>query len=728
MRYLRYFFIFGLAFLIFLGVFLAEKSHWKLFSSVQNPLEQAVSPTGQWKILEEDQSRSLLTQEGEIFVPQVGTILDFDTRELVQGGGLWSTNFVDFSKVSSQPQKPLSPGWMQIGDILILSEGGSVFLEKSGNNLAIKAYDHAIDIFFPGEQDAFILPLLSQVVLDVSDPQPEIQSFSTLEEPHQEALRTLRDHRQALTHFVRRVPRTWVRFRISTLWGKFLDLIQRGQQQAMGGIAPSKEQRLAFKHAIAPYVEAYDLSARGKTILARPYLQTFEASLEGLEWYGLRGTEVYQEQWEPYQTALKSLLRNTLKADQNRYLGNFWADQWGSKTLENTIREIEMLVIEGSLTKARMELEKVLVQMPKENFKAEDLSRLIRFRVILTHLMQQHKELQTSSIFAGYQSLLSQELAFRPELELKSEITDDILFWYHYFLGEELEAPTLEILLALYDSFVMEDSVSGSDRELVAFVDSVKSTNLTPERMALIKQSQAEQAAFQEQIKELEAQGEAREEERLLPQIASGRVSNVRALKSWLAEQAVEVPAKGFHTVPSRGVTEFSGGSYEGREVSGVFDYPSQSFLIFEIGDHAHEQFHMRFLKGVLAQSMKEVKIDLSLPDTDVQGRLVQEGDSPEFIQQREIIKKALDLQGFEVSRSNIRAMRSDLSRFQLLEVEESQSGAMLSFMYDRTAQQYYNIRITQGGENISLGNQKIPAADLGKVIEEKLKELTVEN
>ncbi|GEM_PF-5298884 len=745
MRHLRYFFIFGLALLIFMGAFLGEQSYWTREASVQNPFLDTVDPKGRWNIVHEDHVRRMLTKEGEFFLPKAGTSVNFDNREFEQGELLWSSNFAHPDTIkpwfAEGAPSEMSAGWMRMGPIKIFQPGGTVFLDRTQRGIAvITAYDHGLDVFFPERGDPFVVPVGVSVQIKLSDEGWEDRSFAEIQElirlargasPEErwiKELRQLRDYRNAMVDFVRRMPATWIRFRVSTLWGRFMGGVQDGQRLVAIALGNDEQYDLLFKKLVAPYVEAHDLYLENESISAKPYLEAFRENMRQEDWKSLPKKNLYTEIWRQYELSVRALLKNTLSEDKDRYLGNFWESQFAPEGLaywEDVFREVEMLVREGSFSKARMKAESLFTGLPQIKLKKEDRMRITNLRRKLTAFLQDRPSFQKDSMFAGYQTLLSLEQSLLPEVSqdnFKAELTPNIVGWFHQFLGNDLSESALAILLSLYDTFTDATLVSDEDQELIEIIRSVESVKLTADRIASIRRTQEQQNAFQEELQELESSRVVE-----VPVVQDkNRITNVRNLKSFLEDLEIFIPARGFHTIPVEGVTEFSQGLYQGLSVSGAFDYTTQYFLIFVVGDHTNEQFHARFLKGVMGQSLREVvKTTLDLK-TKNEGRLVAQSETAQVVREKEIVKRSLKAAGFSVLRKDIHPRRSNFSSFQIKEMVWERGGIETSGMYDREADTFSNIYILTQGRGISLGQQEVPRKELGRMIQDKMEELTL--
>ncbi|MCK5460809.1 hypothetical protein KAI58_02400 [Candidatus Gracilibacteria bacterium] len=737
---------FILGFLIFIGILVSESARFSFFSKIKNPFESAEVFNQKETIGME--TKSIFTKKGEFLRLYPGSEVDFSEgkREIISGEVFISTQFIrdaDFrlaigtGNFLREDFKPKVSQY-RVGPILLNAPGVVIFVarDKVKQISKIYAYDHSIDIFFPGSEHPFILPpgmfvtikedLISEKTAKLYytklKKELNLRSFSLksladknseeIEDKISISLKKLRGISQLVEDYSKKILQTWSWFKPASFSGKFIKTLKELQKTYSVGYQKERVQKLIFQEYIADLVNASYAVSQNEKENAENYLEKFSTIFKTNEWYGLMySSSEYGEAWNDFERAQKAWLRTIFLGEIEQVFVDFWFNCKKTDAfslVENYFNTIETLVGNRGLEGAREKVEEMISVV--RAFKADPLYqvRITKTRRLLTELLRNQSFFQEKEAFEVYILLAEKELKSYEDKELVEELTleiaQDMLFFLKKFLDPDFAKPENSRLLVEMYRYLKIDTIAKSkgrqifseeELETVALVSFVGNSGLTKDEIKAIGEQMRRNEEYANRLKAIEEKTEPEKQETI-----SHLIQDEAQLLFFLESLGVNISSMKIFVIGEGDLLRFEKGRYSSESVSGTFQLSTQTFKIITIGMLKGRMLGRYYIKGFLSRVEEQVSIDNQQPVEQTKIDFIQE--TKRAILERTLVRELFKKEGFTLSRDNIKILDINLVNFELTDIHYKDT-LKLSFTYFRTTNRISDVVVENGRNQFEL-------------------------
>ncbi len=747
----RYFSAFSVAFAIFFGIYISESEQFNLISSIKNPFEEAVDFHEVGSIKEEDY-RDVFTKNGEFMRFFNGSEFNFGgskNREIISGDAFISALFVDesafeendlvietgFSKENTIPKI----GQIKVGPAFIHFPGATIFISRDSEKekTEIYAFGHSIDLFFDGFENPFVIPSGMKVEIYeklISDKTAKLfyskqkkefrmSQYSVpeiLDEVSEEpvdriavALGWQKNWKRKMQNFATDLPKTWVRWRLDSAFGRFIQVFRSVQINLAIGISDNKKADFDFQNFVEPLVNAnYEIS-EGKIGSARKKMSSFKMVFLGKSWgQFLKQNNRFKVQWELFSRAQKAWLRTILPDSNEEVFTEFWTSVSEKTTfdrLEGLIFSIENCIANNQFKKAQQEFFLLKKMLGKTKIPPHEFFGITKMRRILVGILRNEFLFQDKEIFEVYSIAINKEIGVyadnsEQEEEIRLENGQDLLFFLGKFLGSKTDIDIANVLLECYQKLKIQEIAEKMDRqifteketEIIELIRLVGDSGLSEKDLNAIRNHLKYQEEFNDLISDFREEKNEIDDNKIRHD--DNLIINVKNLKTFFSDLGIDTEKASFETTRlSNGNLEqvqFSGGSFYGENIFGVFKFQTQIFDSISVGNITNEllnsQFFANFLNDIKSKISDDKKIEIS------QKQIFVSQTTTRAILKRELVREMFVSEGFEISRENIEVLNLQLTRFQISEsFWKEEMGA--SFVFDLSKGIVQESKMTMG-------------------------------
>jgi hypothetical protein len=718
-KFTQYLIAVGMAFLVFSATLVSENAVFFLFSNNTDPLEKAIQFDTEIRIDTEQKGSEHLSQDGEFIIVFPGTVIDFerDRREIVNGSVFYSSLFLhpDIQKDVPLPNftDPLRAGHFKVRKLLIHAPQSSIFVVRDNGfkTTHVFVWGHQATLLWEGGIVPFVVP--ANTKLSVPDsffetptlsyqetkdilgytPFPPSLEGSTLTLPEEMlsiSLERLKIQQKEMDDFAFFLPQLWDQMgERDHFMKKIIDVIKSAQKKlSIAGVREQKGKE-SFFLSLHSFVKANSLIRNGKTSLGKLHLTKFNAILESVAWkMVLEKNPNLDMEWNHFFIAHNAWMQNGFSEDTKQFL-KIWKSLEKTtplKSIQDHFFQLEKYITRDLIRGAKKEIEEMQKIIDTHEITSGMTPEITQIRRMLGEFMQREILLQNEETFTLFASLIKKEIALTQDEHLLNEIKIEgirfSLSFLKIFLEDQNKIETSRVLLQLYEELSRgnflehngKNILTVEEKDLISFLVLVGNTGLSPEEIALIKEKHEIQKELGERIDEVKEQQSSEDVNK-----NSGQLQNAKYLNALFEKIGVPTETVYFSTNRAEGITSFRDGEWKGFLLSGTFHYPTQFFQTLKVGDTVENNFHARFLSGVLLQ-IEEKRKQEEIKENEI---VFVSQTTPQAILERKLLQELLSLHSFVVERENIILLDAEMSYFKVSNARFNER-YFVEFFYNR--------------------------------------------
>jgi hypothetical protein len=768
-KFIEYFIAFGIAFMVFLTMILSENAHFQKIEIVKNPFPDI----DVHQIIEtKTEEKEVFTSLAELFIlsPESKINLASQNREILSG-----KVFVSFSFLNDQiPQKieiPVSEqnrftsesyiptvGQLRVGPLVINAPGSNLLILRNPDQAKSEIYvfGHSAEVFFDGAKHPFVIPSGKYITVKESLITPKTESLfhsklkkewrmrsfvipsiptsNTPEDIFASGMKKQSLWKNKIQSFALTVPESWnIAYKDS--WGSsILQGIQKIQNKFAFGLSQEAKDRRILQTLLKPFVKTHFLIKERKSLLAGRTIQEFNASLENADWKNILSRNLtFNDQWNLFFRAHIGWLQTISPGDMGEVFQKFWLDRFSSEDFEKTKKtfsDVEILLSNKSYRRAEKVLKEFQEMLEKTEITKSNRFQLTKMRRILVEILKQESLFQTEEMFNLYKTFVAKEVSFQEDSEWSNEIylesAQDILFFLHTFLEDKSKINISRVLLRTYNFLKIEEILermgrgifTAKENEMISLISLIGNTGITQEELDAIQNAKAYQDELDKQIQELQSKKEEKNPVIQDPNFRSViGIQNARNLKEFFEKNNIDTQKMTFKTIRSEYTTQFSQGYFDGKKVSGNFQYDIQIFPEITIGDNSQKDIHKRFFPGFLAQTKEEISSDTII---DKEPDIFISQTTPRAILERKLIQELLELEGFSVSLEDIEIQDETMKNIKIHEAL-LEGKYKTSFLFSRNTEVITGVMLSFEKNKIDFGKKEFPMENVGKIFMQEI-------
>lgn len=718
MKFGQFFTAFGIAFFIFLGVFLGENMRYDTLSKVKNPFEKAIDLNTSIEVSNTEESQVIFTKSGEFWQVFPGTAIDItnDKRVLRKGEVFLSSDFIS-------PTKDIKKeGQLMVGDLLINAPFSSILVTYApAENIQIFAFNHSIELSWGDIRTPFLVPPGMMVSINEKLISPktttlfysklkkefrlkpfhisltDTEKSQTPEEKIAHSLAKLKKKEKDLINYVKIVPETWFSMRPDHLMGKIISNVKTNTF----GLPRSKKEQFAFQKMIAPLAEGHFLVKENKKIPAQQNVNKFNQILDSYEWnILLKSNQSINKIWNDFFTAQYVWIKELRTTDTAYVFADLHKVENKNEfdKIDNEFSRFETLVAHKKVDEAESIIRNLKREIERMSIQKESQTKLTKRRRILKELLSSQNFLQTEDPFGLYVILIKKETALPLEDraildELTLEVAQELLFFLNQFIKESPDPGIVDILISGYNE-IKSTIASSSERsgreslftkeeeEIQTLIKIAGSSKISTEDIENIKEEQAYEAEIQERI----AQLQSHEEE----VTSKPPIHDEETLKNFFDTLEVDTNKMEVVSLKNNEYLNFREGRYIGNFISGTFQAMGQVFKTIKINEQSSHYVQPKFLKGIINTLIEDTSS--TVITTDESKSIPQ--NSNKAILEKSFIHELFSKNNLLMSRENIIVLNEALTIFEISEaVFEGKN--KVDFIYNNETEEMSEITLS---------------------------------
>jgi len=771
----RYFSAFGVAFVIFFGIYISESEQFELISSIKNPFEEAIDFHEVGKIETEDY-RDVFTKNGEFFRLYNGVEFNFEgskNREIISGEAFISALFVDDSAFDknesfiatgfSQEQTVPKIGQINIGPALLHFPGATVFVSRDSEKekTEIYVFGHSVDLFFDGFTYPFVIPsgmkveiyekLISEKTAKLfysklkKDLRMSSYSISDILDATSDeavdriavALGWQKNWKRKMRNYAVNLPKTWIRWRQDSIFGTFIQAFKFLQMNFAMGISEEKKANFKFQNFVETLADANYEVLESNIGAARKKLSSFKMVFLSSSWTQfLEKNENFKTEWDLFSRAQRAWLRTILPDATEEVFTEFWTSV-SAKTsfdrLEGLVFSIENCIANNQFKKARQELFILKKMLENMEVPPQKFFEITKMRRILVGILKNELLFQDKDIFEVYSIFIEKEIETYndpgQEEEIRLENGQDLLFFLGAFLGAKTDIEIANVLLQCYQKLAIQKIAEKMDREIfteketevIELIRLIGDSGLSEKDLKAIRDHLKYQEEFNDLISDFREEKNEIDENKI--EENSNLIINVKNLKSFFSDLGINTDKMSFKTtrllIGGLERAQFSEGIFYGKKVSGIFKFQTQKFDSISVGDVTKQSLNPRFLANFLTEIKSQLNNNSKV---EVEKQIFVSQTTTKAILKRELIREIFTSQGFTISRENIKALNLELTQFEIAEAFWKEQ-MKVSFIYDIEKEKILNSKMAMGLFNLEV-QEEIRLSEFGQKLDKEVEEL----
>jgi len=752
---------------IFIGLYMAEGARQSSFEQLNNPFENTMDMPSAIIIDAGELPQIIFNSDQELWQFYTGSEAHFENgqKKIVDGQVFASFNFID-SQSAEAIRHFVAPnfnpdtfvpavGQIGIGPLGISAPGASFFIDrnKSGGVTKLYAYDHAIDIWFPGSQQPFVLPPKTRVTINdkVADRlgklyytklkkdlrfAPFSLGVTELDISVEEAPQ-LRDQKlEEIKAFAQKLPGTWAWINPNSFMGELSTVIKYLQRDYALGISQELRKEYRFDELVNPFLSAYYHYRDNNAQNAESSVKDFITELTSIDWnrFMIQNPQ-FDKRWNFLGQNQKVWLHHAFQDDPEYVFAPVWFAHSRDNTLtdlETAFFEVEEMVTNQFTNKAKLGLASIKENLQSIEIESAEKQYITRIRRLLNEMIRQEIALQSQTAFELLQDLIELELSFYTDTnsareELVLENAQDILYFLKIFIEDKAAAQINQRLVNSY-SFLAIDQIeknlgrqifNQAEKETIKLVQFARAEDLTEDELSQLQKDKSLRDRIDERFTELEDNKSQAAEDIY----DSNRVDNEEKLKSLLQEarvftEGLRVDIKNATSSPT---LVFSGAYYGDQLLSGTFRIDNQQFNLINMGGKRETFVDPRYLSSILRRIEKEIEDERIAQIAEVQYS-GPSNNTPLAILQRKLVQETFEQEGLKTNRDNVLIISDDYNEFELTEVLLGKE-YRLQFTYFQKEEYITNLIVEYVRNRFEFGDQVIPRKGVQNVIVKAVQE-----
>ena len=762
----------ALAMVFFIGILWAEKASFDKESELQNPFDLA-EMVNERVVVQGDTPQSWLHENGEIFMLMPGAKLNLtnQVRELEEGVLFLNTSLqtqsdIDKARTGFEPPfdlsgKRLSGGQMRIGPLVVTAPQGVVVLKRDlvRQEALIYAHDHAAQLYFPGANEAFLIPpgymvlvkesrasLLAPLYftklkkeLDLKPLNPTSLGMESVQSALLQGLELSKLWEVAVIEYAENSVTSVNRYAPSSLMGRLLSMLTYVQRYYALGVDQSFKDNYEYEVLTAEIKDAYFAFADVDKEKSVEKALAFNETRAGSQWarYFIE-TPFYKAVWNQFAQQQRVWFYGEFPGNlEVAALKALWGPSPSFSTFadfESNYYLFETYYAENYVAPAQEQLQFIL-----DNFENLDLENGVtqleatfaRRQVGL--LLQRDVGSGNSQIFELYIELVKAERILMPNesefsQEIRLEVAQELLFFLDLLLGDGTRPDEVILLLQAYKTLEISKLAESLGRTV--FNERERDTlervqsfgDISEEDEALLRQDKLtvdEVIALRNDLKDQESApvvtgpiGIQTEED------LTELLNNRRILTQGMRLQTREKDDSKFIT--------FSQATFVGYPVEGTFVTGRQQFSLIKMGEVSETRATASNLGSFLTQMLNENK---KINEQDNVGPVdsgPNNGTSTAILQRRNILK-ILQQQKVDARFDNVLLTNDKFTKAKIDQASFDKK-YLLTFDFDLgPPMRVRNLTVQFGRSNLLFPNQVFKyetlEEDLLKAINAKLEE-----
>lgn len=764
MKFSQFFIALALGLVIFTGIYMSESERKGRFLDIPDPFAQTESLPDILILDASSSSQNILNKKRELwqFFPGSHTNFSDEKRSLVDGHVFVSFNFIlesdaktardmTFESFDADTFAP-STAQFTIGSIGVSAPGASLFAERSQTEkyTEITAYDHAIDLWFPGANKPFVLPArkrvkikdaivdrLSKLYYTKLKKDLSFRSFDLEKNAYSaEGLVNRNQKLEDVKNFAKHIPNTWYWINPDSFMGRTASLIKFLQKDYALGIPQTLRMKFEFDALVSPFLAAHHHYLNNRQHKAEEKIDTFKTSADSFAWQSfIINNPQYAQRWEFLGQNQRIWLHHSFQDDPEYVFADIWLSQYEANSLEDlelAVFEIEEMMANGFLPKVKQGMVNLEKNIDQIDVPTDKKIRLSRVRRLINELIKENIALKNDESFSLLTKIIEKEVTLYAENnkdreEIILENAQDILWFLKDTIQDKTAGQTNKTLVNSY-AFLEIDHIetqlgrpifNDSEKKTIQLVQFARSENLTDAERAQLEVDQALRDSIDERREAIE-QEKQQEQEAIFQ---AEKVDTPEELTTLLADarvftEGIRIEEKQSSSNPT---FVFSGAYYGEEPLSGTFRIDNQSFNLINLGDYRETYVDPRILNSILRRLADEIEEDriAKALETKYEG---PSNNTPLAILQRKLVQDTFDQEGLRVNRDKVTITSNDFNQF---EVTDALMGKeyRIDFLYFQKEEYVTNLVVEYVRNRFEFGDQVIPRKGLSEFIEKAIEE-----
>ncbi len=764
MKFSQFFIALAIGLVIFTGVYMSESERKGRFLDIADPFA-ATENLPEILILDGGSTaKMILNDKRELwqFFPGSHTNFTDQKRDLVDGHVFVSFNFISeadaqnaretlFESFDPATFRPKSAQFT-VGEIGINAPGASLFAERNVDEkyVEITAYDHAIDLWFPGAKRPFVLPARKRVKIKdaIVDRLAKLyytklkkdlsfRSFDLKDNAYAaQGLEVRHQKLEDVKNFAKHLPNTWYWLNPDSFMGRISGVIKYLQKDYALGISQTLRKKFEFDALLSHFLSAHHHYSNNRQSKAAESVEAFKASADSFAWKKfLIENPYYANRWDFLGQNQKVWLHHSFQDDPEYVFADIWLTQYDANSLEDlelAVFEIEEMMSNGFLPKVKQGIINLNENINNITVAKDKKIRLSRVRRLINELIRENIALKIDESFALLTKLIEMEVNLYVENnkdreEVILENAQDILWFLKDTIQDKTAAQTNKTLVNSY-GFLEIDHIetqlgrpifNDSEKKTIQLVQFARSENLTDSERAQLEQDQALRDSIDERREALEKEREAEQEAIFLAE----KVDTIEELKEVLSD--ARVFTEGLRVQEKESTSNptfvFSGAYYGEEPLSGTFRIDNQTFNLINLGDYRETYVDPKVLNSILRRLEEEIEEDriAKALETKHEG---PSNNTPLAILQRKLVQDTFEQEGLRMKRDDVLIKSNDFNQF---EVTNALMGKeyRISFLYFQKEEYVTNLVVEYVRNRFEFGDKVVPRKGLAEFIEKAIEE-----
>lgn len=751
---------------------MSEGARYRVFESLESPFADSGNLERVFGISQNGDPQEFFTSEGEFFLFFPGSKVDFldGKRELLDGDIFAGSNFISemqnqaahvtLDNVGFNPQGFIpTVGQLQVGQVYIVYPSSSVFIQRDRprGRTKIYAYDHPVEVYFRGVLRPFVIPPRMYVTISDTNITPKTSQlyYSKLKkefllrrydivyppDPISDkpadriplAMEYQNVWHKKMESFARTLPETWVTFPPSSFMGKMVAFVTRMQADFAFGYPEQRKHMVDFLGMVHPFLDAHFSLKNQKTQEAQAHLAEFDRVYGSPEWMRLlQENPDMAEQWETLVRSHRSWLQTTFADDPERVFFDFWFGRDTERDidiLEHRFTMVENMIANNLLEGAEGAIKGLKDVLDSFETNPQERYRVTRLRRLMGELIRGEPVFHEPEIVKLYSSILQKEMVIYLDPKEREEITleaaQDVLYLLRKFL---MDNPNKEIGRALgniYEYLDIEAIARKQGRQIftedelatIDLVELVGNTGLSSDDIKRIREDMDRNREVSERLRSILP--DPKEEE--TPVVENTFIFTENDLRSFLQEVDINVERIEIELQEERERMLFSGATFKGEPVSGVFLIVVQGFESFQVKNERFTGVNRNNVERILKRVEQQITRE-NTPEEEEDTSFIPWQNTTEAIYERTYVQQLLIQKGLRVSRDSVKALDTQWENF-IVEEAVFNNQNTIEFNFNSKTEEVTNLVIFFGRESLNLGAEVIPLNDLMRVLQEKIDE-----
>jgi hypothetical protein len=662
---------------------------------------------------------------GELFKTFEETKFNIVQKNLIQGSLYWDTQWRETSdQIEIQTpfqfeNQKFDTGYIKIGSLLIHNPKSKVLIQHEDNRITITNTGNAIELYFEGLLEAFVIPSQMEVSIHQSllNERNSVLFYSKLKKLF--ALRNHNTENEKLkegmrissqrTEEIKKAIELSQQGRLFFAEKPITKIIKNIQANAIG-ISQTKKDKRNFSLLVEPLFQAIENLKQNEFVEMEESLNIFEKNYTSSEWDRiLNENQDIHNKWQDYLAVHWIWLQTITLNDPAYRFVLLWdnPEQTIFEKIEHRISETETLIAQQNNTQAQTMLDEIHTILDEEVF-LNDTNiefRLSRARRIITEILKRQEAFQTQENFELQRKLIEQEIRKQTNIEKKNELTLENSKYIMELIQQLVQSQTrpndqsLESILGTYRMLKVDQVektlnvqiFSAEEKKLIQIIGTIGNQRITTQTLERIQRDLQEKAEEQRQIINLQPEQEIDK-----PIITDPyHIQNEQKLLEFFESNNWNIENRNIST--NEIYSTFENITQGEIILNGIFYYNLQIFNpVYENG----QTIEIRAGNTSISPEMLVKKWQNDAQRQNTAQEVVEQNTIPQNSQKAQqkkyIIQEILNIHGFKINKSNVEIMNQEMTIFEITEADLTDN-IMSSFTYSEKEKKIQNIELQDG-------------------------------